>query len=677
MINMENIAPDAFITLMESKLSANYTEEQRDLIKAFGDGPTFCFAHPGTGKTFTAVGGLLMAELYKGIPGENIYALSFTNLATGEVAVRHEVACRKLGITKQVNFLTLHSLCSQIVKENYRALGMTSIEITAPITMERAYKLVEDSCQEWGIKLTPNQIKGCIRATKSLNSSLIFDEDAVKSKMAFKESNVDFETFDKIRGLLFACSTLSNTISVSDLLLYATILLKKYPDISAKFKAKCKLMLVDEAQDLSLLQLGVISMLTDNPVLIGDIKQQIYAFNGACQEVVEAFYKLFPNSTSLKLTQSFRCASEIAKYATQIIIPNGVGGEDFKGVREGGLVQVHNSLYENGLDIAALAQNLKVEFVGNLNKFKKSYLFLARNNISLVPVIEELFRKELPFRVNRYTKAFEIPVVSDLVQICQLASAPYSYNNVGCLKYIIPEFKDYSLKEHPFYKICTTTGCSVFEINYQFKDMAAGTRGMMLLAEIEELLKQKTRMGDLLNRIWPVYKTVWADHNSWRLDNDADYYIASVQTLMNKDFTTFMQDEVLKEKIIAESERYGRGVRCYTMHASKGLEADVVYIIDADDGVIPNESKLRRMLMKQCDLDAARTIREERSLCYVACTRAKDELHIIYNTKPAPMLMGNNPYEQYDDVYRYYKSPGNDIVEFENFCGRYLSSCLT
>lgn len=673
MINKSNITPEAFISLMEVKLGVVYTDEQKELIKSFGDGPMFCFAAPGTGKTFTAVGGLIMAELYKGIPGENIYALSFTKLATGELAVRHEVACRKLGMTEQVTFHTLHKLCKEIVKENYRLLGMSSFQLTAPLTMERSYKLVEESCEEWGVTLTPSQIKGCIRATNSLNSALVFDEDIVKSKMAFKECGVSFDIFDKVRGLLFACSLLGNMITVSDVLLYTTLLLRKHPELSKKFKAKCKVLLVDESQDLSLLQLGIISMITDNPVLIGDIKQQIYAFNGACQEVVDAFYSVYPNCKSLQLTQSFRCKNEIADYATKIILPNNVGGSDYKGTGDGGIVQIHQSLYENGLDIASLANKLRLEYVANLNKFPKSYLFLSRNNISLIPVIEELYKNELPFRVNKYTKAFEIPVVSDLIQICQMAASPYVAANVGCLKYIIPEFKDYSLREHPYYKICSAQGCSVFEINYQFKDMAAGTRGMMLLHEVEELLKNKTRVGDIFNHIWPVYNAVWLNNNSWRLENDPDYYIASVQTLMNKDFQTFMQDEVFKDKVITESERYGRGVRCYTMHASKGLEADIVYIIDADEGLIPNESKIDKMLRKQCDMDAARAIREERSLCYVACTRAKEELHIIYNTKPSPMLLGNNPYEQFDDVYRYYKNPGNDIVEFENFCGRYVS----
>lgn len=672
-MNVSEITPEAFLSMIEVKLGKEYTNEQRNLIMQFGDGPVFCFADPGTGKTSAAIPGLLMAELYKGIPGENIYALSFTNLATGELAVRHERACQKLHISRNINFSTLHRLCRQILKENYRELGMMTFNTSGAMTMENAYNLVAGSCDELGLNLRPNQIKAAIRASNALNSALVFDEETVKTKVAFKDCSMDFESFDKVRGLLFSFSLLSENISVSDLLLYTVLLLKKHPEISQKFKAKCKLMLVDEAQDLSLLQLGIISMLTDNPVFIGDMKQQIYAFNGACQEVVEAFSNLYPNHKRLQLTQSFRCRNEIADYATKIILPNGIGGEDYKGIGEGGSVSIHSSLYENGLDIVSLAQRLKVEYVSNRSRFVKSYLFLARNNISLIPVIEELFKQELPFRVNRYTPAYEIPVVSDLVRLIQLATNPHSVNNVDCLKFLIPEFKDYRTHQHPFYKICTETGCTIFEINYQFKDIPAGTRGMTLMTEIQQMVKDGARTGDLFNHLWPTYKYVWLENNSWRLENEPDYYINSVNPLMGKPFMQFIQDEMKKQTVIEESERYGRGVRCYTMHASKGLEADAVYIIDADEGLIPNESKLKKMLLKQCDMDAARAVREERSLCYVACTRAKEELHIIYNNKPAPLLMGQNPYGQFDDVYKYYKNTGDDIKAFENFCERYVS----
>ena len=450
------------------------------------------------------------------------------------------------------------------------------------------------------------------------------------------------------------------------------MLLQRHPEISEAFKKKCQLMLVDEAQDLSLLQLRIISLLTDNPVLIGDMKQQIYGFNGACQEIVEEFHKLYPTAQTLKLTQSFRCKNAIADYATKLILANKIGGEDYKGVGDGGQVFMHCGLYENGLNLPKLVDNLHAEYVGNRNMFSKEYLFLTRNNISIIPIIEALYQKKLPFRVNKFQRAYDIPVIKDLCEIIKLAQSPANIQNILSLRYLLPEFKGIrNLDEHPLYQACRQTGADIFTINYSYRNVGLAGKVMEALIQVHDNIETAT-MGQLINIIWPFYEETWLSSTSWMLENKPEYYMLAVDQLLGKTYANFINDEVDKDNIINECERYGRGVRCYTMHASKGLEADVVYILDADQGLLPNVKKLDDMIKKNCEIDAARQIREERSLCYVACTRAKDELHIIYNEQPAALIMGENPYSMYDHIYETYKPMGDDIGAFTNFLERYV-----
>lgn len=667
-----NISPDDFIMRLEVKLGIDYTEEQKELIKSFGNNVAFCFASPGTGKTQTAIAGLIYAEGMCGIPGENIYALSFTKLATSELSVRTEVACKKLGMHKDMNFATLHKLCKDILDKNYSKLGMSKFDVDKPLTMAKAFELISSSCEDLGISMNPNQIKACVRACSSLNSALIFDRDIVESKMAFKECRVDYDDFDKVRGLLFAYSLLTESITVSDLLLYTVMLLTRFPEVSDEFKSKCKVMLVDEAQDLTLLQLKVISMLTDNVILIGDMKQQIYGFNGACQEVVQEFHKLYPDCRDLKLTQSFRCRNEIAEFATKIILHNNIGGEDYKGIGDGGSVNILPSLYENGLDIKGLCSKLHDEYIENRRLFPKTYLFLTRTNFSLLPIIEELYNQGLPFQVNNYVPAYRIPLIRELCELLYLVEQPYNCEYVTALQYLIPEFKGYQLKDHPYYKICKKTGCSIYEINYEFKNPAIAGKAMNLLLHVSEMLKAGEKVGKIFNTLWPMFNENYVQSIVWRLEASPEYYTSCVSHLVDKNFAKFIQDEIQKIDIIKECNTYGRGIRCYTMHGSKGLEADVVYIIDADEGLIPNTKKIANMVDKKCDLDAARAIREERALCYVACTRARTELNIVYNNDIAPMFMGINTFHQFDDVYRYYRPKGDDILAFTQFTERYI-----
>ena len=664
---MSDVTVEAFMTLLSSRLKMDYTEEQLALMKDFTKSK-ICFADPGTGKTATATAGLLVTELYRSIPGENIYALSFTKMATMELAVRHKKACDKLGIPQYVNFQTLHSLCTTILYENYRLLGLESFKTSSTFSIESIAKLIQDSAAEKGIKLSPYKVRPVIRAVRSLNSSLIFDRDNVESKMCFKETGLSFEDFTTLRKILYDYNKLVEIIQVDDILLYTLELLTTHPEVSEQFKKKCKVMLVDEAQDLSLLQLRLISLLADKAVLIGDLKQQIYAFNGACQEIVEQFFKFYPDATSLKLTQSFRCKNEIANYATGLIIHNGIGGEDFKGTGEGGSISV-----DADIDLSALCDNIEKDFHNNNNTFPDSILFLFRNNFSAIPVAEELYKRRIPFRVNNYVGANNIPVIKEMCQVVELANNPTTYSNATALRYLIPEFKGYrSTDDIPIVKIAKKQGCSIFDVNYSFQNEYVGNSAMELLLSIQEALNSGTKLKDIFNMLWPLYYERYLKDREPYLEYKPDYYINLVQSLVReKTYQQFGKDELAKVEFIKNNEDRRFGVRCYTCHAAKGLEADIVHFIDADEGILPNESKLKDMLKKGCEMDAAREIRNERSLVYVSATRAKREFHIHFNARAglAPILTGVNTYKELDRLYKVSHVVYDDVKSFTEFYG--------
>lgn len=672
-MNTSAYTQETFISRLKVELGAKYTAEQMKLIERFGDGPTFCFADPGTGKTYTAIGGLLNAELFKGIPGQCIYAMSFTKLATGVLAVRHKLACRQLRISQTVNIRTLHSLCRSILQENYRLLGMSQFDSSGELPFDVAYSVVEGTLNEKGIILTPNQIKSAITAVRTLNASMTFDEENVKCKMVFKQVGIDYELFDQIRGMLFSYSVLSERISVSDILPYTLFLMIRHPEISDNFKKKCKLLLVDEAQDLTMMQLRIISLLSDNVIFIGDVKQQIYGFNGACHEVIKESHKLFPGMLDMRLSQSFRCKNEIADFATKIILPNKIGGEDYKGTGDGGKVEIINGLFEEGVDIKSLASKLHDEFVLNMNSFPKEYMFLDRTNIGLLPIIEELYKQHLPFRTNSYTKAYDVPLIKELCELLALCTFPDDCRRVTSLRYLIPEFRTIPLNENPYYIIMKQQPQSFFEVHYQFNNPQAGQEAIMCLEVVTKLLKEEAEMTEILNTLWPLYNKCWVKNTAWKLDAKPEYYLNSVNPLLHKTYAKFLNDENKKLEVIEENALHNRGIRCYTMHASKGLEADIVYIIDANEGLIPNMKKLDQMVEAECSMDAARSVREERALCYVACTRAKEALYIVHTSSEcASMLQGVNMFSAYDTVYENYVNPGDDVTAFTKFTERYV-----
>lgn len=655
----------SFILRTSVTLGVEYTEEQMDFASDFLHS-VICFADPGTGKTATAVLGLLITELYHKIPGNNIYALSFTQLATSELAVRHERACKQLGISQHVNFKTLHAMCTAILKKNYYRLGMDSFKVVNSFSVESLAQLLLGTAEEWNIKLNPYKVRSVVHAIRSLNSSLIFEEEHVKSTMAFKECQMDFNDFTRLRKMAYSYSKLTNTVQVDDILLYTLELLTRAPEVSEEFKSECKIMLVDEAQDLSLLQLRLVSLLTQTAVLIGDLKQQIYAFNGACQEIVEQFFKFYPDAGQKYLTQSFRCSNEIARYAKGLIRFNKVGGENFRGVGDGGFV-----LIEHGVDLPTLCDGIRNDYVENNQTFPKSILFLFRNNYSAIPIIEELYKRRVPFRSNRYTGAHTIPVIKELCAVIELALNPTTYSNAHALKYLIPEMKAYKRTEDiPIVKVAKKQGVSILEINYIFKNDFVGNTAMNLLMELGEDLRNKVKLGKLFNKIWPLFYDSYLKDREPYLEYKVNYYTDLVAPLAtNKTYTQFIRDELDKIEFMKDCEDRRYGVRCYTCHAAKGLEADVVHIIDANENIIPNVGKINKMIKKNCQLDAARELRNERSLVYVAATRAKKELHVYYDEEMgiSPLLIGVNPYEELDRIYEATDTVYNDVESFTEF----------
>lgn len=657
-----DITIDAFITEMEVKFNKVYTAEQREFIKNITN-PTFVFASPGTGKTQSAVGALITAELYNGIPGDTIYALSFTNKATSELQVRHKLACDKLGIKQRVQFMTLHKLCSDLLSKNYMQLGMSSYTPGDPMSPENLHKYIMALSEEHHISLREDKVRQMVNTIKRLNTQLIFDRDHITSTADFRNLDIDYDSFSLIRKRLYMYSVLVGKVPVSDILIYTLQLLREHDNLSKEFKSKCRIMLVDEAQDLSLLQLALVNSFTDCPVLIGDQKQQIYGFQGACPEIKREFFKLHPEARELTLSQSFRCSNEIANYATPLILKNNVGGAEFTGCGDGGIVE---EVY--GMDNYSICANLLKDFSDNNGVFTKDVLFLYRNNYSAMPLIEELYKQGIPFRSYKYPGATNIPFVKEMCQIINFLRSPTTQGLDYCLRYLIPEFRG-TTGQTPLLKIATELGCNPLEVNYAFKNEEIGANAMEALVTVDDYLKKGESMTKIFEVLWPVLYRTWGVEQEKYMDKPAKYYLAlAAPVVQGKTFDKFVSDEREKEELLKKYENLRIGVRCYTMHASKGLEADIVHILDADEGILPNDKIMDRYLKRGCYEDAAKAIRNERSLVYVACTRARKELYIHYSGTMSKLFDPlDTSYDKLDLIYEAQDSVYEDINAFDEF----------
>lgn len=627
-------------------------------------------ASPGTGKTHTCIYALWCAELYHQIPGDKIYALSFTNNATAELAVRYrEVAKSKLSnstLETTIHFETLHSMFKSILADNYQRLDMDGVHVEN-VNYQELSQLIKSVADELNVEVNEEKIPKAIRLIGVLNNRLAFDKNAIVNNKDFKELGMSYESFNFIRHFIHGNCIRTGTVFVSDILMYTLELLLKCPDIQEKEKQKHRIILVDEAQDLSLLQLMLLHCMTDCLVLVGDPKQQIYAFTGACQEVFVRYKELYPNARSLQLTQSFRCKSEIADYATKLIRPNRIpGSDDFRGIGPGGDV-----IKTSGFDYKHLLDEIKEEFVSNHNKFKVNRMFLFRNNDLGMEIIEEIYQRGMPFRTRNYPGAPEMPVIKELCEIMELCLNPGTPSNAAAFKYLIPEFSKYpNWSQIPLAKISRQTGKDMFSINYSFTNPALGDSAMDMLVELREMLLAGRTCKDVFNRVYDMFYQRYLQYQERYLPNKPSFYTSMVSPLIrNKTYMRFRKDEVEKASLSKQYNSRNEGIRCYTFHGSKGLEAEEVYLVNTDEGYIPNLSKIKKMQQYNDSMGVAREIRNERHLVYVAATRAKSKLCVTYANELAHLFddEASNDWSSYDALYTESGVTSEDIELFKEF----------
>ena len=331
------------------------------------------------------------------------------------------------------------------------------------------------------------------------------------------------------------------------------------------------------------------------------------------------------------------------------------------------------------MNLSDIVDNISQLYFNNRRTFTQDIMFLFRNNNSAIPVAELLYKNKLPIRVNNYKEAYKIPIIEDLVQLALLAQNPTIPQDAEILNKVIKEFSPYAKNntDNPIKKIINKTGLSAFDINYQWKDNGNATDVFNTLLNARSLIQKGTKLNVVFNALYPMYSRNYLETHAFMLEYPIKYYLNLVNDIVHqKTLDEFIQDENEKVKYIKDCIEHGVGVRCYTMHSAKGLEADIVYILDADAGILPNDKQLDYAIKNHCEYEAAKSLRNERSLVYVAVTRAVQKVVIQYTDTLSPLLDLNSldAYKYLTDVYNCNKHTEMDTEAFVQFCETYIKA---
>jgi len=599
-------------------------------------GPMLILAGAGTGKTrvITARVTWLIAN---GVPADQILAVTFTNKAARELKERIAgmVEAEK---ARLVTASTFHSLCLRILRRDIERLG---------------YKpnfTIYDEGDQSGL------IKKIINRTAAKDESL--DPNAAKAGIS-KAKNMGWAPPEDDKTLLGAVYAryqrelkLVNAIDFDDMLTLSVRLLADFPAVREHWQAKYDHLLVDEFQDTNKLQLDLVTLLCrerrPNICVVGDDDQSIYGWRGAEISNILEFERHFPQPEIFKLEQNYRSTNAILGAANRLIKNNAR--------RRGKKLWSDSPGGANVTVISAVDDKTEAEFVANeINAHKHSdrlewehFAVLYRMNAQSRLIESELRRMKIPYRLIGGRSFFDRREVKDVVSYLNFLVNPR--DDAALLRILtapprgiggvtIENAIEFSAKANANLLDSMTSSAFGETLSSRAKNAIHAFADEMQTARIR-LMTPGANAAELIGSILADCGYLDDLKRSCKTPEEALSRETNVRELLDaladyqskhKNWQGFLDDIQLDREREKDKED-GRGVTLITLHAAKGLEYPHVYLIGAEDGLLPHErSKLEG------------TVDEERRLFYVGITRARQSLtvsHCLYRTKFGSRVTG-------------------------------------
>ena len=611
------MTPEAFWKTYDIGLNA----QQRAAVEAV-EGPVLLLAVPGSGKTTTLVIRLGYLVLVHGIAPEHILTLTYTVSAAADMKERF----RKIfgdTLADRMHFRTINGVCALIIASFGRQIGKSTYTLltdesrTAPLLR----KIYQDVVGEYP---TEGDLKD-VRTAIAYIKNMMLTEDEIRSLDDSYGYPIS-EIFERYVAQLKD----QKCMDYDDQMIYARILLMKVPQLLAQCRRAYQYLCVDEAQDTSRIQHEIIALLagdTRNLFMVGDEDQSIYGFRAACPEALLHFQDRYPGAQVLLMETNYRSNEKIVAAADGFIQSNRLRHKkNMKAARKPGTDIRFVELRGRGAQYTYLAK-------AAAEPPRDVTAVLSRDNESLIPLIDLFERQKIPFTLKRSdTSFFTSRVVTDIRNIIAYAQDP---TDVSLFLQIYYKLNTY------LSKVNAQALCREAERRHASPlDVARKSRSLpeSVLRSLKNVRSdlnqlQKDKAVDAMNRIlgslgYGSYLSRSGIRDSkipilYNLANRTDSAAHLAQRL----------DEL--EEFITNRDNPRTNFILSTIHASKGLEYDTVYLIDAADGIFPQDMPEDPRSLQGAELSA---YEEERRLFYVGITRARNNLILFEFGKNASLI---------------------------------------
>lgn len=622
----------------ETTFSVKLNQQQKEAVQST-KGPVLLLAVPGSGKTTVLVTRLGYMIYCRNIPPESILTVTYTVAATKDMSERFAVRFGE-DMAKRLEFRTINGICAMIIQYYGRRIGKTPFEL---VKDEKATTgMLIKICQDHGMGYpTESDLKNVRTLITYIKNMMLNEEELQKLE---EESDI------RIAGIYREyCRQVreQKLMDYDDQMLYAYNILRKDPGVLAYFQNRYPYICVDEAQDTSKIQHAIIALLaagTGNLFMVGDEDQSIYGFRAAYPEALLSFEKKHSGAKVLLMEENFRSNAKIVEAADKFIQKNTLRHEKhMRAAREAGAdireislksrkaqyVYLMKAAQECTTGMAGMSGS--EEHRGRADASVTETAVLYRDNECAIPLIDLLERKNIPYRMrNADLSFFTHRTVLDVQNIIRFAMDPKDTELFMQIYYRLKLF--FNKKDALRYaQISQEKDMEVLDAALKYGNLEKYQED-----NIRNLKRQMVRIlnmpGDeAVNQILTYMgyqdylKKMGMNANKLETVKLIGSRVESPEKLLERleELRTIIQEKVSDKDcpfILS------------TMHASKGLEYDTVYLLDVMDGILPEKVLANPRTASKEELE---TYEEERRLFYVGVTRAKNQLNVFTTNKPS------------------------------------------
>ena len=603
------------------------------------EGASMIIAGAGSGKT-RVLTYRIAALLHNGIPPYNILSLTFTNKAAREMKERIGSLVGQ-SKAKSLWMGTFHSVFARILRSESEKLGYPS-NFTIYDT-DDAKKLIKSIVKELGLDdkvYKPNQVLNRISGAKNnllTPQAYLGNLNITKEDMQSKKPEIG-NIYKRYNDQLFR----SGAMDFDDLLFNMNILLRDFPEVLHKYQDRFRYILVDEYQDTNFSQYVIVKALADrfqNISVVGDDAQSIYAFRGASIQNILNFKRDYPEAKTFKLEQNYRSTQQIVKAANSLIEKNKdqIKKKVWTSNEEGNKINVMAAMSdsEEALGVAHSIFHKK-----NTDQLPNSaFAILYRTNAQSRSLEDAMRKLNIPYRIYGGLSFYQRKEIKDFLAYCRLVFNPkdtealkriINYPARGIGKTTMDKIILFSAQNNlNLWDLLQNLHNTPIQVHAGAKSKIAGF--VELINSFKQIAKSQDayEAGKIIAASSGILKDL---HNDKTPEGISKH--DNVQEMLNslKDFVdnpedlaptlaNFIQDiPLLTDKDTDTKDEDNNKVTLMTIHASKGLEFQHVYVAGLEENLFPS----------QLSVGSRTELEEERRLFYVAITRAEESLTISY-----------------------------------------------